>query len=215
MKQFCSWGGGKDSCLARFRAKQSGEPLPLLTMVVEGGDIDHHEYASAVKQQAKSLETSIFTEEVTWDTYEDRFEAAVSHLDVDVGVFGTIDVDEHRSWVESTCAAAGVIPAFPLWGADPVELFHEILDRGWEAVVVKLDATVVDERWLGEPLDAGFLEYLIDQEIHPMGEGGEYQTLVVDGPGFTRHLPVGIRGSHTLGNYRMAQLDISERGASD
>lgn len=201
--------------MARYRTKQSGEPQPLLTMVVEGGEIDHHEYASAVEQQAKSLEASIFTEEVTWENYEDRFKAAVSDLDVDVGVFGTIDVDEHGSWVESTCAAAGVVPEFPLWRDDPIELFHEILDRGWEVIVVKLDATVVDERWLGKPLDAVFLEYLIDNEIHPMGEGGEYQTLVIDGPGFTRRLPVGIRGSRTVGNARMAQLDISEFGALD
>lgn len=215
MNRFCSWGGGKDSCLARFRAKQSGEPLPLLTMVVEGSENDHHEYASAVTQQAKSLETSIYTEEVTWGTYEDRFKRAVSTLDANAGVFGTIDVDEHRSWVESTCAAAGVTPEFPLWGDDPVELFHEILDRGWEAIVVKLDATVVDESWLGKPLDAEFLDYSIDNEIHPMGEGGEYQTLVVDGPGFTRRLPVETCCSRTSGNYRVAQLDVSEPGVSD
>lgn len=53
--------------MARFRAKDSGEQLPVLSMVVEGCDIDHHNHASAINEQAKSVATSISTEEVTWE----------------------------------------------------------------------------------------------------------------------------------------------------
>lgn len=215
MDQFCSWGGGKDSCLARSRAERAGGPLPLLTMIVEAGDGRHHGYTEAVTQQAKSLGTSVHTETVTWGTYEDRFTAAIADLDGSVGVFGTIDVEAHRSWVESACASVGVSPRFPLWGEDPVDLFHEILDRGWEAIVVKLDGAVIDDCWLGQPLDAAFLDHLLDSDIHPMGEGGEYQTLVVDGPGFTRRVPIEVRGARPAGTYRVGRLAVGARGEGD
>lgn len=215
MARFCSWGGGKDSCLARYRAERDGVPLPLLTMIVEAGDGGHRAYAEAVTRQAAALGTAIHTEAVTWGTYEDRFTASISVFDGAVGIFGTIDVEAHRSWVESTCASVGVSPRFPLWGEDPVDLFNEVLDRGWEAIVVKLDAAAIDDRWLGQRLGAAFLEYLLDNDIHPMGEGGEYQTLVVDGPGFARRVPVEVRGARPAGTYRVGRLAVGTRGEED
>ncbi|SIR92805.1 MJ0570-related uncharacterized domain-containing protein [Haladaptatus litoreus] len=212
MKRFCSWGGGKDSYLAWVRASEADSPLPLLTMVVSGNDSTHQSYGEVVQRQAMALEIPLVSESVSWESYEDRFKDTVGELGADFGVFGTIDVEEHRSWVKSTCSTLDVTPKFPLWGEDPVDLYYEILDRGWEVRIVKLDATRIDERWLGEPLDTDFLEFLLDNSVHPMGEHGEYQTLVLDGPGFNRRVPVEITGSSSLGDYRIAQLDVGEVG---
>ena len=57
-------------------------------------------------------------------------------------------------------------------------------------------------------MDDAFLGYLQDNQVHPMGEHGEYQTLVLDGPGFDHRVPVEVRGSKAAGDYRIARLDL-------
>ena len=58
---FCSWSGGKDSCLALYKAMQTGfVPNVLLTMCIENGERSRsHGLSLAILQaQADALETS-------------------------------------------------------------------------------------------------------------------------------------------------------------
>jgi len=53
---FCSWSGGKDSCLALYRAmQQGGRPKQLLTMFDEEGDRSrsHGTRAPLIEAQAE------------------------------------------------------------------------------------------------------------------------------------------------------------------
>jgi uncharacterized protein (TIGR00290 family) len=61
-----------------------------------------------------------------------------------------------------------------------------MLDAGFEILIVQVAAAGLDESWLGRRLDADALDELVALNerygVHPLGEGGEFETLVTDGP---------------------------------
>ena len=81
-----------------------------------------------------------------------------------------------------------------------------MLDTGFQVTVVHVAAAGLDESWLGRTLDRtalADLEALNDEYgVHVLGEGGEFETLVTDGPHMDRPIELeyrtrfdGVRGS--------------------
>jgi uncharacterized protein (TIGR00290 family) len=64
-----------------------------------------------------------------------------------------------------------------------------MLDAGFEIKIVQVAAYGLDESWLGRTLDRAALADLeaLNEEygVHLLGEGGEFETVVVDGPHMT------------------------------
>jgi diphthine-ammonia ligase len=84
----------------------------------------------------------------------------------------------------------GVEVFAPLWQQDPWDLADAMLDAGFEIRIIRVAAAGLDDSWLGRTLDAAALEDLEDlgerYGVHPLGEGGEFETLVTDGPHMRR-----------------------------
>ena len=78
----------------------------------------------------------------------------------------------------------------PLWQKEPRELADAMLDAGFEIRIIQVAAYGLDESWLGRTLDADALAELetLNEEygVHILGEGGEFETIVVDGPHMAR-----------------------------
>jgi ABC transporter with metal-binding/Fe-S-binding domain ATP-binding protein len=105
---------------------------------------------------------------------------------------GAIESEFQTSRIRSMCERLGVDLFAPLWQRDPDELAAEMLDAGFEVTIVQVAAHGLDESWLGRTLDADALDELraLDDEygVHILGEGGEFETLVTDGPHMSRPL---------------------------
>ena len=114
---FCSWSGGKDSCLALSRAsRDGGTPRALLTMLTEGGvrSRSHGLAKPVLEAQAQSLGVSLVTRASTWEHYEVAFRTALAEFraaGIERGVFGDIDLQPHLDWVQRVCAAEGITDA--------------------------------------------------------------------------------------------------------
>jgi diphthine-ammonia ligase len=181
-----SWSGGKDSCLALLRAADLGLRIDaLLTMADPDGLSKSH----ALPQELIAAQAQAMGLELRWvvaaiDQYGSRFGAALDHLRADGYshlVFGDIDLQAHRDWLEPACRAAGLEPVFPLWNLLRAEIAREVIQRGIHALVV-----CVDERWLdasscGASYDEVFLAGL-PAGVCPCGEEGEFHTFVWDAP---------------------------------
>jgi diphthine-ammonia ligase len=189
MKVFASWSGGKESSLACYRAMLSGfEVAYLLTFVDEEGkrSRSHGVPSYLVGLQAEALGIPIVQVRTTWSDYERNMKEAVAALKtkgVEGGVFGDIDIAEHREWTEQICSEMEIEAISPLWGQSPEELMREFVDKGFEAYVI---ATTLGEQWLGRRIDVAFINDMKQLDIHPCGESGEYHTFVTDGPPFKR-----------------------------
>ncbi len=82
----------------------------------------------------------------------------------------------------------------PLWRHDPRHLIRDYLSAGFETVFSSVSADGLDASWLGRRWDERTIEDLLRLEatrgVHPCGEGGEFETLVLDCPLFDRQVEV-------------------------
>lgn len=209
----CSWSGGKDSCLALHRATSAGaEPIALVTMLTEGGrrTRSHGLPVEVVEAQATALGIPLVTGSATWNGYEDAFVAALRAVRADgaeLAVFGDIDLDDHRAWCARVCGVAGLDAVHPLWQAAHLDLLAELLELGYEAIVVAARDGVVPASFLGRRLDDRLVGDLTALGIDPAGEGGEFHTVVVDGPLFDR--PVELRPGESVLRDGVWFLDVA------
>jgi len=195
---FCSWSGGKDCALALHEAVAAGAaPRLLATMMDETGSRSrsHGLRRSVLEAQAAAIGLPIRFASATWATYEAQFTALAARAadaGASAGVFGDIDIEEHRRWEVRVCAAAGLSARLPLWRRDRAALMGALLGAGFRAVIVAVRDDRLPAALLGRAIDAPTLGELERMGVDLAGENGEYHTLVVDGPIFRRPLDVVI-----------------------
>jgi diphthamide synthase (EF-2-diphthine--ammonia ligase) len=123
---FCSWSGGKDSCLALYHAIQSGgRPRYLFTMMTEDQHTSrsHGLPRSLLDHQARALGIPIVFRSATWDEYEASFLTALRDFKaegLEAGVFGDIDVESNRDWCLRVCNSPGIVHLSTRFGNDRV-----------------------------------------------------------------------------------------------
>jgi len=193
MKTFCSWSGGKDCALAFYEATKSGMKIThLLNMATENGEHSrtHGLTSEMLTSQSEALNIGLVQQKASWDTYENEFKKIVSIIKDDDalrGVFGDIDMIEHRDWVERVCSESGVEPMLPLWLREREELLNSFIDAGFKAIVVATDKRYLGEEWLGREINRAFMDDLRAlNNVDLSGEKGEYHTFVYDGPIFEK-----------------------------
>ncbi|WP_108652802.1 Dph6-related ATP pyrophosphatase [Dongshaea marina] len=185
-----SWSGGKDSCLAMYRAIQSGAKIRmLLNMKIEDGERSrsHGLRSSVIEAQAKAMGVPLMGAATSWSDYENCFVAALSRLreqGITHGIFGDIDLIEHLEWEQMVCKKADMLPYLPLWQQDRLPLVREFVDAGFEARIVAVRADKLDKKYLGQLLTHQLLEEFAALGIDPCGENGEYHSVVTNGPLF-------------------------------
>ena len=193
---FCSWSGGKDAYLAFARAVAAGgRPEALVCMLHEDGDCSrgHGLPVALLEAQAAALGVPLVTGATTWDDYEATFVGILHGLKrkgVEAGVFGDIDLEGHRVWVEEVCEIANVSCHVPLWQEPRRLLIGELLAGGVRATVVAVDAAKLDASFLGRKLSDELVAELVAAGADACGEEGEYHTMVTAAPLFSALVPL-------------------------
>ncbi len=189
-KAFCSWSGGKESVLSLYRAILSGiDVTGLVNMVTENGSHSrtHGISAALLALQAQAIGIPILQRPASWDTYEHEFKTVLRGMSaqgISHGIFGDIDLEGHRAWVERVSAECSVIPHLPLWLQKRDELLGEFIRSGFKAVIVAVDRRRLDRTFIGREINDAFVADIRMQGIDICGEAGEYHTFVYDGPVF-------------------------------
>lgn len=190
-----SWSAGKDSCLALLRARDSGLHVgTFLTMLDPDGLSKSHALprewvAAQVAALGGRWQPAVAGPGDYATVFAAQLEAlrASGHTHL---VFGDIDLQAHRDWLEPACARASLAAVFPLWGEARDAVAREVIARGIRAVLVCVDTRWLDASFCGADYDAALLARL-PAGVCPCGEGGEFHTFVWDAPGFAQ--PLGLR----------------------
>jgi len=158
--------------------------------------------------QAKAIGIPMIQVKTSWENYEENFKKIVMELKekgIKGGVFGDMDLEEHRQWIERVCAELEIKPILPLWGIEPGELLAEFWGNGFKAIVV---ATRLEQSLLGKNVDEALLLELQKFNSHPCGESGEYHTYVTDGPIFDKSLKVALGKQHKRNNVWFLEISV-------
>ena len=187
---FVSWSGGKDSCLALYRAMNQGyKPKMLFTMFSIENDVSsaHRLNEDIIKAQVNALDLESTIGRAKFEDYEAVFVRNLESFksqDIQYGIFGDIDLDEHRKWEEIVCEKAQMTAVLPLWQEDRKNLVKEFIDLGFKAKIVVVNKTMMSPEFLGRDLSHELLEEIEKTGADVCGENGEYHTVVYDGPLF-------------------------------
>jgi diphthine-ammonia ligase len=216
----CSWSGGKDSCLALYRALstcgESGEKprlVCLLTMFTEDGrrSRSHGLAREVLEAQADAIGVPLLTASASWDDYETAFVDLLRQAKqrgAITAVFGDIDIPRHRDWEENVCREAGLTASLPLWQHDRLALLDEWWAAGFEARIVVARETLVDRSYLGRVLDRAAALQLAATGVDPCGENGEFHTLVTAGPFFRQPINIVLREQVLKSDCWFQDLDV-------
>lgn len=146
-----------------------------------------------------------------------------AHPGVKAVCTGAILSTYQRTRIESVCARLGLTSLSYLWQRGQGELLAEMAGVGLEPRIVKVAAVGLDaERWVWRcVVDAKArmeLEGLRRRwGVHVAGEGGEYETIVVDGPGWRGRIEVEegqreiVEGAGGVGHLKVLGARFVER----
>lgn len=186
--------------LREARADPDLEVVGLLTTVDEAsGRVAMHDVrGELLRAQAAAVGLPLHVVALPWpchnEDYEARMGAALAvarEAGVTRVVFGDLHLADVRAYREERLAGTGVEPVFPLWGRPTDALADEMVDAGVRAVLTCVDTRALDASYAGRSFDRALLADL-PEHVDPCGEGGEFHTVVTDGPGFAHPVPVRV-----------------------
>jgi len=193
------FSGGKDSTYAISLVEQLGHNVSYLVSM-QSENPDSYMFHT-VNQQLTELQAEAMGKEYVVAYTKGRkeeeledLEATLASLDIDGIVTGAIASQYQKQRVDRISSKLGLSHFSPLWGRDRVELMTEIIDSDMEFIFSAVAALGLDEKWLGKKADQTTLNRLIDlnrlYSVDVCGEGGEFETLVLDAPWFRKRLEI-------------------------
>ena len=193
-KLISSWSGGKDSCLACYKAIQKGYQVSFLLNLISKKYqrcCFHGIKKELIDLQAHLIGIPLFQKDLNddMDLYEKEFKEAVTYLKTRGAkgmVFGDIYLAEHKEWVERVCQELEIRPLEPLWQKTPEEVIEEFINLGFKALVVSAQAELFNKDIIGRLVDRKLIQELKERNICPCGENGEFHTFVIGGPIFKK-----------------------------
>jgi len=131
---------------------------------------------------------------VQGDSELEPLEEALTELSTEIELAGVtagaIESEFQTSRIQGMCDRLEIDLFAPLWQEDPEHLAEQMLDAGFEITIVQVAAYGLDESWLGRTLDSEAISELKTLNeaygVHILGEGGEFETLVTNGPHMSR-----------------------------
>ena len=213
-----SWSGGKDSCLACYKALRQGFNVKYLLNFISRESkrgCFHGIESGLMKLQSELIGIPLVQKETTADMkkYEEEFKEAVTALKsngMTHMVFGDIFLLDQVNWVERVCKDIGIVPVEPLWNNKPENIVEEFIDLGFKAVIVSCQEKLGME-FIGRAVSKELIAELKTKGACPCGENGELHTLVIDGPIFKRGIKI-VKSKPILkeGFWKHWFLDIQE-----
>lgn len=155
--------------------------IPIYRRAIEGTSANVHlEYTPTKQDEIEDLHL-ILKDIIT------------AHPEVEAVSCGAILSHYQRTRVENVCDRLGLTSLAYLWQRNQEKLMQEMCSLGLEARLIKVAAVGLNEKHLGLLLQEAFptllrLKGLYD--VHVCGEGGEFESLVLDSPIFSKRLQI-------------------------
>ena len=194
--------GGKDSIFTVLVGMQQGWDIRcLVTMIPARNDswMFHHPCAELTKLQAEAMGIK----HIMWETAGEKekeledLTAAIRSIkdDIDAVVSGAVASRYQKDRIDAVCKELDLRSLALLWGKDQLKLLRDEIDAGLEIVMTAVATEGLDAKWLGRKIDGDALRELAALQkkfgINPSGEGGEYESFVINAPFFKKKIELG------------------------
>lgn len=199
--------GGKDSSYAHWWANLQGwDVLALITCKIIKNDSMMFQIpcVDIVEFQSKVTNTKYIEFKITGDEKTEmielekqifrRMEKGQILHQIDGLVSGALKSDYQKSRVEIMCQNLNIKSFSPLWHKDSGAHMKSLLSHGFEVMISSVSCEGLGKEWLGTVLNKKSFSELLElsrkYRFSVDGEGGEYETSVLNAPHFKSRILV-------------------------
>jgi ABC transporter with metal-binding/Fe-S-binding domain ATP-binding protein len=203
MKLALLLSGGKDSVYSGFLAKkQKHELVCLISIFSENKDsyMFHTPSISKVKKQAEVMNLPLIiqkTKGVKENELKDLEKAIIlakKKYKIDGIITGAIQSVYQSSRIQKICNKLNLECFNPLWQTSALEYLNDLIKNKFKIILTGVFAYPLDDKWLGREIDRKFIEEIKKlnekYKISMIGEGGEFETFVLNCPLFKHELKI-------------------------
>ena len=202
MKAAVLFSGGKDSTMAVYKAIEEGYDVEYLVSMISDNPesyMFHVPNIHITELSSEAMEIPLIKAKThgVKEKELDDLKGVLNKLKergIEAIFAGALASEYQKSRIDQLCRDLGLESNAPLWHIDPKKYMEEIIDSGFEVIIISVSAEGLDESWLGKRIDHQLLEEIINLNskygMHMAFEGGEAETLVLDCPIFKRRIKI-------------------------
>lgn len=195
--------GGKDSLYSAYLAKQSGHELTCaITIYSKNQDsyMFHTPSIEKTKKQTDSMQVPLIIyktkgeKEKELKDLEEALKKAKEKYKIQGITTGALYSEYQASRIQKICDKLKIKCINPLWNKDEIKYLNELIKNKFKVIITAVAAYPLNQSWLGREINKQFIKEVKELKekfkIHPAGEGGEFETFVLNCPLFKKELKV-------------------------
>jgi len=203
MKLALLLSGGKDSVYTGYLAKEHKHEISCaISIVSENKDsyMFHTPSISKTTSQAKSMNLPIIIQktkgkkEIELKDLETAIRSAKAKYRIQGVITGAIQSVYQSSRIQKICNKLNLEVFNPLWQISEQEYLENLIKNKFQVILTGVFAYPLDKSWLGKTINKKFMKEITDlnkkYKISLIGEGGEFETFVLDCPLFSKSLKI-------------------------
>lgn len=196
------FSGGKDSTMAVYAALEAKEDVKYLLSMKSKNDesyMFHVPNIHVTDLLAEALDIPIMSVETDGVKEEELEDLKVAFKDLkNLGIeaiyTGALYSVYQKSRIEKLGDEVGLEIISPYWHVDELEYMRKIVSLGFKIMICGVAAWGLDESWLGRVIDDETVDEIVKlnekYRLDIAFEGGEAETLAIDGPIFKKRLKI-------------------------
>ncbi|MBW2968087.1 diphthine--ammonia ligase, partial [Candidatus Woesearchaeota archaeon] len=197
------FSSGKDSAYAMWTMMKQNYPIRcLITMKSRNPDsyMFHTPNIDLASLQARAMQVPIIVEETAGEKEKELadMEIAIVRAKKEYGIEGVVTgalySQYQRERIEKICDKLGLKIFSPLWHIDQEKEMRQLLEEGFTVCMSSIAAEGLSVKMLGKPLTGKDIDFMVGLRkkigFNVAGEGGEWESLVLDGPMFKQRIEV-------------------------
>lgn len=203
MKLASLFSGGKDSVYSSYITKKQGNELVCLISILSKNKESYMFHTPSIektKHQAESMNLPLIIhktegkKEEELKDLEEAIKKAIKKYKIQGVVTGAIKSVYQSSRIQKICDKLNIKCINPLWQIDELNYLNDLIKNKFKVVITGVFAYPLNQSWLGREINSQFIQEITKlhekYKIHPAGEGGEFETFVLDCPLFRESLKI-------------------------
>jgi len=221
MKCAVLFSGGKDSTYAAYLAKENNYEIACLISIVSKNPdsfMFHTPSIEKTKHQADAMGIPLIIQkskgekEIELMDLEEVINKAKKDFKIQGVVTGAIESVYQASRVQRICDNLDLECFNPLWQKNQIEHLEDLIKNKFKVIITGVSAYPLDKSWLGKEINKRFIEEIRElhekYKVNPAGEGGEFETFVLNCPLFKKELKVSDKKIHGEKNSWRMEVEV-------
>jgi diphthine-ammonia ligase len=203
MKLALLLSGGKDSVYAGYLAKKyNHEIICLISILSENKEsyMFHTPSIEKTESQAEAMQIPIILQktsgkkELELKDLEKAIKLAIKKYRIEGVITGAIQSIYQASRIQKICNELKIECFNPLWQTNELTYLEDLIKNKFKVIITGVFAFPLDKSWLGRQIDKKFIENILKlhdkYKLSIIGEGGEFETFVLNCPSFKKELKI-------------------------